>query len=75
MSTPEVLLACARPQDVPAGDWAELEEMLDDDELHRARRLRFDVDVDDRWRDTPHRKRDRARVAVEHVGVRGFRFQ
>jgi hypothetical protein len=44
MPTPEVLLACARPFDVPPQDWNELEEMLDADELHHARRLRFDVD-------------------------------
>jgi 4'-phosphopantetheinyl transferase len=41
---PEVLLACARPADVPPQDWDELTAMLDEDEHDRARRLRFEVD-------------------------------
>ena len=44
MPTPEVLLACARPDEVPPQDWEELALLLDEDELGSARRLRFDAD-------------------------------
>jgi phosphopantetheinyl transferase len=44
MPAPEVLLACARPADVPARDWDELAHLLDPQERERARRLRFDAD-------------------------------
>lgn len=43
MPTPEVLVACARPGDVPSRDWDELNNWLEDDERDRARRLRFDA--------------------------------
>jgi hypothetical protein len=41
---PEVLLACARPDEVPAGDWDELASLIDADERDRSRRFRFDAD-------------------------------
>ncbi len=44
MSMPEVLIACARPADVPRHDWHEIAAQLDDEELHRAQRLRFEED-------------------------------
>jgi 4'-phosphopantetheinyl transferase len=40
---PEVLVACARPGDVPARDWDELAGSLDDGERDRSRRMRFDA--------------------------------
>lgn len=44
MSAPEVLLACARPAEVPLRDWDELASLLDAGERERAQRLRFDAD-------------------------------
>jgi hypothetical protein len=44
MPAPEVLLACARPADVPPRDWDELASLLDAVERERAQRLRFDAD-------------------------------
>jgi phosphopantetheinyl transferase len=43
MHTPEVLVACARPADVPSRDWDELDRWLDDGERDCSRRLRFDA--------------------------------
>jgi 4'-phosphopantetheinyl transferase len=40
----EVLLACARPADVPLHDWDEIAAGLDEEELDRARQLRFEAD-------------------------------
>jgi 4'-phosphopantetheinyl transferase len=44
MPAPEVLLACARPAQVPQRDWDELASLLDAQERDRARRLRIDAD-------------------------------
>jgi 4'-phosphopantetheinyl transferase len=44
MPAPEVLLACARPDEVAPRDWDELSSLIDGDEHDRARRFRFDAD-------------------------------
>lgn len=44
MPAPEVLLACARPDEIPPQDWDELASLIDGDEHDRARRFRFDAD-------------------------------
>jgi phosphopantetheinyl transferase len=44
MPAPEVLLACARPADVPPQDWDELAALLDMEERDRARQFRFAAD-------------------------------
>ena len=44
MPAPEVLLACARPDEIPPQDWDELMSLIDGDEHDRARRFRFDAD-------------------------------
>ncbi|HTH79299.1 MAG TPA: hypothetical protein VL593_10000 [Ramlibacter sp.] len=44
MPAPEVLLACARPDEVPPQDWGEIASLIDSDEHNRARRFRFDAD-------------------------------
>lgn len=44
MPAPEVLLACARPAEVPPHDWGELESWLDVPERDRSRQFRFEAD-------------------------------
>jgi 4'-phosphopantetheinyl transferase len=44
MPAPEVLLACARPDELSPSDWDELASLIDGDERDRARRFRFDAD-------------------------------
>lgn len=44
MPAPEVLLACARPAEIPPHDWDELESLLDTQERDRSRQLRFEAD-------------------------------
>jgi phosphopantetheinyl transferase len=44
MPAPEVLLAFARPDEVPKREWDELASLVDSDERDRAKRLRFEPD-------------------------------
>lgn len=44
MPAPEVLLACARPAEVPRHDWDELASLLDDEERDRSRQFRLEAD-------------------------------
>ena len=44
MSTPEVLLACARPAEIPSSDWTALERLLAAEQRDKARRFRFEAD-------------------------------